>query len=158
MEAANRGASDAGGRTIGLNIGLPHEQRPNPYITPELSLRVPLLLHAQAVVRASRARAGRLPRRLRHARRAHRDPDARADAQARAPLPILLYGSAFWNEIVNFEALARHGVIARDDLNLFRFVDTPQAALAILRREMDAMPPKPTPAFAHSTTRPKRSE
>jgi predicted Rossmann-fold nucleotide-binding protein len=58
---------------------------------------------------------------------------------------------------VNFEALARHGVIAPEDLELFRFADTPQAALDILKREIDTMPPKPTPAFAHSTTRPKRA-
>ena len=95
------------------------------YVTPRAGVRVPLLLHAQAVVRAPGARAGRVSRRLRHARRADRNPDAGADAQARAAHPVVLYGSAYWNEIINFEALVRHGMIAREDLELFEFADTP---------------------------------
>ena len=89
MEAANRGAADAGGRTIGLNIGLPHEQRPNPYITPELGFEFHYFFMRKLWF-AHLARAHRrLPRRLRHARRAVRDPDAlRRPRKLERPIPI----------------------------------------------------------------------
>ena len=158
MEAANRGASDAGGRTIGLNIALPDEQRPNRYITHGLALefhyffmRKLWFAHLAAALVAFPGGFGTLDEIMEILTLAQTRKLARR-------VPVLLYGKAFWNEIVNFEALVRHGVIAREDLELFRFADTPQAALDILKREIDAMPMKPTPAFAHSTTRPKRAE
>lgn len=83
MEAANRGAHDAGAPTVGLNITLPHEQYPNPYLTPGLCFR----LHYFAIRKLHfllRAGAGGFPRGLRHPRRTVRDADARADAQDRA--------------------------------------------------------------------------
>jgi uncharacterized protein (TIGR00730 family) len=157
MEAANRGASDAGGRTIGLNIALPDEQRPNQYITHGLALefhyffmRKLWFAHLAAALVAFPGGFGTLDEIMEILTLAQTRKLARR-------VPVLLYGKEFWNEIVNFEALARHGVIAPEDLELFRFADTPQAALDILKREIDTMPPKPTPAFAHSTTRPKRA-
>ncbi|HJU23328.1 MAG TPA: TIGR00730 family Rossman fold protein [Casimicrobiaceae bacterium] len=158
MEAANRGASDAGGRTIGLNIALPDEQRPNRYITRELALefhyffmRKLWFAHLAAALVAFPGGFGTLDEIMEILTLAQTRKLARR-------VPVLLYGKEFWNEIVNFEALARHGVIAREDLELFRFADTPQAALDILKREIDVMPTKPTPAFAHSATRPKRAK
>jgi len=65
-------------------------------------------------------------------------------------VPVLLYGSEYWNEIVNFKALVRHGVIAPEDMELFHFADTPQAALDVLVAKIEAAPGEATPAFAAS--------
>ncbi len=152
MEAANRGAADAGGRTIGLNIGLPHEQRPNPYITPGLGfefhyffMRKLWFAHlARALVVfpggfgtldglfgfVALCQTGKLER----------------------PIAILLYGAGYWREIVNFPALVRHGMIAEEDLGLFEFVDTPAEALARLRAALGSERTTVAPSFARSRT------
>ena len=153
MEAANRGASEAGGRTIGLNIGLPHEQRPNAYITRELSfefhyffMRKLWFAHlARALVVfpggfgtldelmevLTLQQTGKLARRTR----------------------VLLYGSAYWNEIVDFEALVRHGMISREDLALFTFADDTATALDLLKGWLEPGEPEAgAPAFASSRT------
>ena len=153
MEAANRGAADAGGRTIGLNIGLPHEQRPNPYITPGLCfefhyffMRKLWFAHlARAIVAfpggfgtldelfelLTLSQTGKLDRRM----------------------IVILYGSSYWNEIVNFGALVRHGMISAEDLALFRVVDTPAEALDVLQRGLATEMAAATPAIAKSVTR-----
>ncbi len=133
MEAANRGASDAGGKTIGLNIGLPFEQRPNPYITPELSFEFhyffmrkfwfAYLARALVVFPGGFGTLDELMEILTLAQ----------TKKLESKILIVLYGSDFWHEILNFDALIRHGMISESDLNLFRFADTPEAALDILR-------------------------
>ena len=65
-------------------------------------------------------------------------------------IPIVLYGSAYWNEVINFEALVRHGMIDREDLSLFQFADDPATALALLQQGIAAVPEEGRPAFAHS--------
>jgi uncharacterized protein (TIGR00730 family) len=152
MEAANRGASDARGRTIGLNIGLPHEQRPNPYITRGLNfefhyffMRKLWFAHlARALVVfpggfgtldemaeiLTLSQTGKLDRRI----------------------LVLLYGSEYWKEIINFDALVRHGMISREDLKLFRYADDPKTALRLLQDALTAEAKESSPAFAHSRT------
>ena len=153
MEAANRGASDAGGHTIGLNIALPHEQRPNRYITRELGfefryffMRKLWFAHLAAALVAFPGGFGTLDEIM----------EILTLAQTRKlgrHVPVVLYGSSYWNEIVNFEALVRHGVIAREDLELFHFADTPQTALELLVTKIEPPPVKTTPAFAPSCAR-----
>jgi predicted Rossmann-fold nucleotide-binding protein len=65
-------------------------------------------------------------------------------------IPVVLYGPDHWNEIVNFEAMARHGLIDREDLSLFEFADDPAVALALLQKGIAAAPEEGPPAFAHS--------
>jgi hypothetical protein len=70
-------------------------------------------------------------------------------------IPIVLYGSSYWNEIINFDALVRHGMISRDDRALFQFADDPAAALTLLQAGITADIEEATPAIAHSR-RPRR--
>ncbi|MXO74966.1 lysine decarboxylase [Altererythrobacter aerius] len=127
MEAANRGASEAGAESIGLNIVLPHEQAPNQYVTPYLSFqfhyfalrKMHFLLRAKAVAvfpggfgtfdeffeLLTLIQTGKMK-----------------------PMPILLFGKDFWTRVIDWDAFAEEGVISRDDLNLFRWCETAEEA------------------------------
>ena len=137
MEAANRGAYDAGGRTIGLNIGLPHEQQPNPYITHELSFEFHYFFMRKLWF-ASLARAlvvfpggfGTLDELCEILTLAQTEKLARR-------IPVVLYGSDYWNEVIDFEAMVRYGTISADDLALFKFADDPLTALTLLQHGID---------------------
>ncbi len=162
MEAANRGASEAGGKTVGLNIGLPFEQRPNPYITPELSFEFhyffmrkfwfAYLAKALVVFPGGFGTMDEMMEVLTLAQ----------TKKLESHILIILYGSAFWNEVLNFEALVKHGVIAESDLSLFRFADDPITALSIITDEMARLylvpeaalggPPEEAPEIARSRT------
>jgi uncharacterized protein (TIGR00730 family) len=155
MEAANRGAQDAGGRTIGLNIGLPHEQLPNPYLSDGLSfefryffmrkLWFAYLARAVVVFPGGFGTLDELFEFLTLAQTGRLDP----------AVPTLLYGTRYWTEIVDFDALARHGMIAEEDLRLLHFVDSPAEAMTVLRARLgpDAgMDAETAPALARSVT------
>lgn len=123
MEAANRGAADAGANTIGFNITLPHEQQPNRYITPDLSFQFHYFAMRKMHL-AMRARAlvvfpggfGTLDELFEL---------LTLEQTGKAPrLPVVLYDTAFWSRIINFEALAEAGMISPDDLEIFRFADS----------------------------------
>ena len=150
MEAANRGALEAGGKTVGLNIGLPHEQRPNRYITPELSfefhyffMRKLWMAHLARALVVFPGGFGTLDEMTEILTLAQ---TRKLDRRIR----VILYGSGFWKEIVDFDALVRHGMISPEDLELFEWADDPGAALAILQAGLAATPEGPTPAFAGS--------
>ena len=152
MEAANRGASEAGGKTIGLNIGLPHEQQPNRYITHELTfefhyffMRKLWFAHLARALVVFPGGFGTLDElteilTLMQTRKIDRH------------IPVVLYGSSYWNEIINFDALVRHGMINREDLALFQFADDPATALGLLQAGIAAELEETTPAIAHSRT------
>src|SRR4051794_38480634 len=148
MEAANRGASEAGGRTIGLNIGLPHEQRPNPYISRELSfefryffMRKLWFAHLARALVVFPGGFGTLDETFEILTLAQTKKFDRR-------IPVVLYGPDYWKEIINFEALARHGMIDREDLSLFQFADDPRAALTLLQQGIASAPADESPAFA----------
>jgi uncharacterized protein (TIGR00730 family) len=153
MEAANRGAAEAGGRTIGLNISLPHEQRPNPYVTPELMfefhyffMRKLWFAHLARAMIAFPGGFGTLDELTEILTLAQTHKLERQ-------IPVILYGRSYWNEIINFEALVRHGMIAREDLSLFEFADDPVTALELLKSKLAPAPAGAAPGFAHSRTR-----
>jgi len=134
MEAGNRGAFEVGGKSIGLNIVLPHEQEPNAYITPELCFqfhyfalrKMHFLMRSIALVcfpggfgtldelfeTMTLIQTGKCRRR-----------------------PILLFGREFWTRLINFDVLVETGMISPQDLNLFRFVETAEEAWSILEAE-----------------------
>jgi uncharacterized protein (TIGR00730 family) len=141
MEAANRGADDAGAPSIGFNITLPAEQQPNPYTTPELSFRfhyfamrkMHLAMRANALVvfpggfgtldelfeLLTLAQTGKAP-----------------------PLPIVLFGEQYWRRLIDFDAMAEEEMVAPDDLRLFDFADSAEAAWsALVRRGLRAHTP-----------------
>ncbi|MEO7391915.1 MAG: TIGR00730 family Rossman fold protein [Ramlibacter sp.] len=154
MEAANRGASEAGGRTIGLNIGLPNEQRPNAYITPELSfefhyffMRKLWFTHLARALVVFPGGFGTLDELLEIL-------TLMQTCKIDRRVPVVLYGSAYWNEVINFEALVRHGMIDSVDLALFQFADDPATALSLLQAGIEVEPGEGTPAVAHSQNPP----
>jgi hypothetical protein len=131
MEAGNRGAFDAGGKSIGLNIVLPHEQRPNPYITPELCFqfhyfalrKMHFLMRSIALV-CFPGGFGTLDE-LFEALTLMQTGKSRAR-------PVLLVGRSFWEKLLNFEHLVATGMIAERDLELFHFVESAEEAWARL--------------------------
>lgn len=133
MEAANRGASEAGCKSIGLNIRLPFEQQPNPYITPALSFTFHYFFMrkfwfaylAKALV-VFPGGFGTLDEMFELLTLAQTHKLAKK-------ITVVIYGSAYWNSIINLEAMAEHGAIALKDLDLFRFADTPEEAFEILK-------------------------
>jgi len=153
MEAANRGASEAGGQTIGLNISLPREQHPNPWVTRELTfefhyffMRKLWFAHLARAMVAFPGGFGTLDElteilTLSQTRKLERR------------IPVVLYGSGYWKEVIDFEAMVRHGTIAREDLALFRFADDPATALALVQQGLEAERADASPGFAHSGVR-----
>jgi uncharacterized protein (TIGR00730 family) len=133
MEAANRGAYEAGGKTIGLNIKLPFEQRPNPYITPALNFNFHYFFMrkywfaylAKALV-VFPGGFGTLDEmfELLTLDQTHK---------LSKPITIVIYGSSYWKSVIDLKLLADKGAIAVKDLELFQFADTPEEAFAILK-------------------------
>jgi hypothetical protein len=138
MEAANRGAHDAKGKTVGLNIGLPFEQYPNPYITPELSFEFhyffmrkfwfAYLAKALVVFPGGFGTLDELMEIL----------TLTQTQKLAKKITTVLYGSKYWNEIVNFPALVKHGMISPEDLNLFQFADDPATAFELVKAGLTA--------------------
>lgn len=133
MEAANRGAVEAGGETVGLNIVLPHEQAPNAYVTPHLSFqfhyfalrKMHFLLRARAVA-VFPGGFGTFDEFF--------ELLCLIQTGKMKPIPILLYGKDFWGRVINFEALAEEGVINHEDLKLFTPVETAEEGWEVIRR------------------------
>lgn len=131
MEAGNKGAAQAGGVSLGLNIVLPHEQAPNPYVTPDLSFnfhyfairKMHFLMRAQAIC-IFPGGFGTLDEMF--------EALTLIQTGRMARVPVILFGAAWWQSIINWGALADAGVIAPADLNLFVMVDSAEDAIAAI--------------------------
>ena len=132
MEAANRGASEAGGISVGLNIALPHEQTPNPYITPELSFKfhyfalrkMHFMMRAKALV-AFPGGFGTMDELF--------ETLTLVQCKKAKPVPIVLFGTEYWKKVFHPENMLEEGVIAEEDLQLFHYVDTVEDAWEVIR-------------------------
>ena len=131
MEAGNRGAAEAGGVSIGLNIVLPHEQAPNEYVTPDLCFnfhyfgirKMHFLLRAVAIA-AFPGGFGTFDEMF--------EALTLIQSKRMEPVPFVLFGRAFWERVVNWQALAESGTISHQDLDLFRFVETAEEAIEVI--------------------------
>ena len=138
MEAANRGAWEAGAKSIGLNIKLPFEQAPNPYITPALNFEFhyffmrkywfAYLAKALVVFPGGFGTMDEMFELLTLAQ----------THKLSKQMTIIIYGSRYWNSVLNLEALATKGAITEKDLKLFQFADTPEQAFALLQAGLAA--------------------
>jgi len=138
MEAANRGAFEAGQRSVAFGISLPFEQHLNPYSTPELSFNFHyffirkfwffFLTRALVVFPGGFGTMDEFFEML----------TVMQTRKATKHVPVLLYGADFWNDVVNLPALAKWGTISEDDLNLFKIVDSPEEALAAIMADFEA--------------------
>jgi uncharacterized protein (TIGR00730 family) len=137
MEAANRGAARAGGKSIGMNISIPSEQYPNPYISPELSFifhyffmrKFWLVYKAKAVV-AFPGGFGTLDEVFETLTLLQSKKMEKGD------IPIILYGEEYWRQIINFDALLEYGNILPEDLKLFSFYSNPEDVLSYLKKRL----------------------
>ena len=131
MEAGNRGAHEAGGYSIGLNIVLPHEQAPNAYVTPDLCFnfhyfgirKMHFLMRAKAVC-IFPGGFGTLDEMF--------EALTLIQTGRMAKVPFLLFGKAFWEKIINWHGLAEAGTISDEDLTLFQYVETAEEAVAAI--------------------------
>ena len=132
MEAANRGAHELGAPTVGLNIVLPHEQSGNKYITPSLNFKfhyfalrkMHFMMRAKALL-AFPGGFGTLDELF--------EVITLVQTGKAKALPIVLFGTNYWKRLVNFDVLIEEGTISRKDLELFHYVDTPEAAWDIIK-------------------------
>ena len=139
MEAGNRGAADAGGSSIGLNIVLPHEQAPNEYVTPGLCFnfhyfairKMHFLMRARAIC-CFPGGFGTLDEMFEALTLIQTDRMNR--------VPFLLFGEEFWRSIINWEALSEAGTISAEDLDLFQFVETAKEAMEIIENWSGEIP------------------
>jgi hypothetical protein len=140
MEAANRGAAEAGGKSIGLSIVLPHEQRPNAWITPALSFqfhyfgirKMHFLLRARALV-VFPGGFGTLDELF--------EALTLVQTAKITAIPVLLFDRAWWQRVVNLDALVEDGMIARADLGLIRFVESAEEAVGVIAAHYGMVPP-----------------
>jgi len=131
MEAANRGAFELGAKSIGLNIDLPHEQEPNPYITPDLCFqfhyfamrKFHFILRAAALV-VFPGGFGTLDELF--------DTLCLRQTRRMQDIPIILYGREYWDSIIDFQKMADEGVVADEDLKLINYAESPEQAWQII--------------------------
>ena len=140
MEAANRGAIEAGGKSMGLSIELPHEQFSNGYISPELSFNFHYFFMRKLWFAQIAKALIVFPGGFGTMDELFEMMTLVQTQKVRKRLPIVLYGSAYWEEVIRFQTMVDWGVISPEDMKLFKICDTPDEAFEHLKREIDGSP------------------
>src|SRR5574342_1340878 len=136
MGAANRGASAAGGKTVGLNITLPFEQKPNKYITRELSIQFHYFFMRKFwMVYLAKAFIA-FPGGVGTIDELSEVLTLIQTGKPKKVMPVILYGSEYWNKVINFDTMVKWGTISEKDLQLFKIVDSPAEAFEYLTERL----------------------
>jgi uncharacterized protein (TIGR00730 family) len=149
MEAANRGAHDAGGKSIGLNIGLPFEQWPNDYITPGLSFEFKFFFMRKFWLAYPARALVIFPGGFGTLDEMFELLTLMQTQKIESKVVVVLYGTEYWNRVLNFDALVEFGTISPEDVNLFHHANDPESALRILQEKLTEyylQPEAPSPA------------
>jgi len=134
MEAANRGAREAGGKTIGMNIRLPFEQAPNPYITPSLNFEFHYFFMRKLWFAYMSKALVVFPGGFGTLDEMFEILTLTQTRKLAKKITVVVYGSEYWKKVFNLDALVDTGTISPKDIELFQFADTPQQAFELLRR------------------------
>lgn len=158
MEAANRGASDAGAKSIGLNIRLPFEQKVNPYVTPEFSFEFRYFFMRKLWFAHLAAAAVIFPGGFGTLDEVFELLTLAQTKKLDRKIPVLLYGAEYWTNVVSFESLVDFGTISPGDVELFEIVNSPDEAFGVLRPYLETLPATPlcVPSFAASSEGPMK--
>lgn len=136
MEAANRGAAEAGGKSVGLNITLPMEQMPNPYITPELSLQFKYFFMRKLWFAQPAQALIVFPGGFGTMDEMWEFLTLLQTNKMRNRASIILYGEKYWKSVINFKVMIQSGTVASKDMNLISYVNTPAQAIKVLQQEL----------------------
>ncbi|HPK87474.1 MAG TPA: LOG family protein [Atribacterota bacterium] len=136
MEAANKGATEAEGKSIGLNISIPTEQYPNQYITPGLNLEFHYFFMRKFWFVYLAKGLVILPGGFGTMDELFEVLTLLQTKKIKKPIPIVIYGSEYWNQIINFDVLAEFGTISKSDLKLFKFCNTVDEAFSYLTEKL----------------------
>ena len=136
MEAANKGALLSGGKSVGLNITLPHEQESNPFISPNLNFEFHYFFMRKLWFMSLAEALVMFPGGFGTMDEMMEVLTLIQTTKVKSNMPVILYGPSYWKQVINFDFMVKYHTISKQDLKLFRFADTPEEAFEYLKQEL----------------------